>query len=143
MFRRGAYAPIYGYGYGGVYMDSGRGPVEVEQEAEGSGSEYVITVPPKKPSPNPRVYDVRETAGGGVEMRDFQGVSRSTSPPVDYWLIALKGGLIHAVGRYGMEDETFRFTTLKGKEFVVSPSEVDFDFTAQLNADLGREFVEP
>lgn len=145
---RGGYVPVYGYGYGGVYIDSGYGPVEVpEEERAESERAYVMTAPSREPKepPTPRVYDVREDADGRVEMTSIAaGDGRETlQNSVDYWLIALKGGLIYAADQYWRQQETFRFTTLEGKEFVVSMAELDVDFTERLNADLGRRFRKP
>jgi hypothetical protein len=140
------YLPIYGYGYGGVYIDSGSGPNAVVQDAETttSGSANVVTMPPQEPQrvPRSRVFDVRETADGEVTTRvldHYPGEERQR-PPAEYWLIALKGGLIYAADSFEERDETFRFRTLEAKEFVVPLAEVDVAFTERLNSDLGRDF---
>jgi hypothetical protein len=51
--------------------------------------------------------------------------------------------LIYAAESYEERDETFRFRTLEDKQFVVPLAEIDLDFTAKLNRDLGREFNLP
>lgn len=132
-------------------MDAGTGPVEVplEDQTE-SRSSYVITVPAreKKASPNPRVYDLREDVKGNVEMRPIRAADQRSdiaSPSVgeQYWLIALRSGLIYAAERYSAQENTFQFTTRDGTEFVVSRSEIDLPFTEQLNRDLGWSFGYP
>ena len=132
-------------------MDSGAGPVEAPQEDQTeSGSSYVITVPPreKKAPPNPRVYNVREDLQGNVEMRPIRAAEQRSdiaSPLVgeQYWLIALRSGLIYAAERYSAQENTLQFTTRDGTEFVVSRSEIDLPFTEQLNRDLGWSFSYP
>lgn len=140
------YFPVYGYGYGGVYIDSGSGPTEVapDETEDSTVSANVINVPPREPKqpPRSRVFDVRETVDGEIETRnldDHASVQRQ-NPAADYWLIALKGSLIYAADRYQQSDDTFRFRTLEGKEFVVPLAEVDVAFTEKLNADLGNDF---
>ncbi len=141
------YVPIYGgYGYGGVYIDSGSGPTPVTQEEETatSSSANVITVPQQEPQkpPHSRVFDVGKTADGEVTTRvlDHYPGQEGRRPAADYWLIALKGGLIYAAESFEERDETFRFRTLEDKQFVVPLAEVDLAFTEKLNSDLGREF---
>jgi len=140
------YVPVYGYGYGGVYIDSGSGPTAVAQDGESatSSSANVITVPPQEPRrpPHSRVFDVRETADGEVTTRvlDHYPGEERRRPPAEYWLIALRGGLIYAADSFEERDETFRFRTLEAKQFVVPLAEVDVDFTKKLNSDLGRDF---
>ncbi len=132
-------------------MDAGTGPVEVPQgDQTESGSSYVITVPAreKKAPPTPRVYDVREDVKGNVEMRPIRAADQRSdiaSPSVgeQYWLIALRSGLIYAAERYSAQENTFQFTTRDGTEFVVSRSEIDLPFTEQLNRDLGWSFGDP
>lgn len=135
--------PVYGYGYGGVYLDDGSGPAAVEQESEAStsGDANVITVPPREPQriPRSRVFDVGQTADGRVTTRDYSAEERSR-PSAEYWLIALKGGLIYAAHSFEERDDTFRFRTVEDKQFVVPLAEVDLAFTEKLNSDLGREF---
>jgi hypothetical protein len=148
-----------GFGYGGGFgfdgdYDPGDSEVEREneREVEGRGGDnpqprnsYVVSFPGSgaQKSPTPRVYDVRETPDGRVEMTPVGG-SESTAPPPaapgDYWLVALKGGLIYAVDRYERRDDTLRFRTLEDKQFVVPLAEVDLAFTGKLNSDLGRHF---
>ena len=104
----------------------------------------MITVPPsesKKP-PQSRVFDVRETADGEITTRilDHYPGENKRRPAAEYWLIALKGGLIYAAVGYEERDDTFRFRTLEDKQFVVPLAEVDLAFTETLNSDLGREF---
>jgi hypothetical protein len=138
--------PIYGYGYGSVYVDSGAGPTEIVPEGETAtaGSANVRTVQSKEFSktPNSRVFDVGENAEGQIVTRilDHYPGENKRRPPAEYWLIALQGGLIYAVGSYEERDETFRFRTLEDKQFVVPLAEVDLAFTEKLNSDLGREF---
>lgn len=147
VFGSRGYLPVYvGYGYGGVYVDSGSGPTEVTQEndAATSNSANVRTVRPREPQqpPRSRVFEVGETADGEVTTRildDYPGENRRR-PPAEYWLIALKGGLIYAAMSYEERDETFRFQTRDDKQFVVPLAEVDLAFTEKLNSDLGREF---
>ena len=140
------YMPVYSYGYGGVYVDSGSGPTAAPQEGEAStsGSANVITVPPREPQtpPHSRVFDVGQTADGRVTTRtlDHYPGEERRRPPAEYWLIALKGGLIYAAENYEERDDTFRFRTLEDKQFVVPLAEVDLAFTEKLNGDLGREF---
>lgn len=140
------YMPIYGYGYGGVYVDSGAGPTAVapERDVATSSSANVITVPPSesKRPPRSRVFDVGETADGQITTRvlDHYPGENKRRPSAEYWLIALKGGLIYAAGSYEERDDTFRFRTLEDKQFVVPLAEVDLVFTEKLNSDLGKEF---
>jgi hypothetical protein len=140
------YLPIYGYGYGGIYMDSGSGPTAVAPDGESatSSSANVITVPPQEPqkTPHSRVFDVGKTADGEVTTRilDHYPGEERRGPPAEYWLIALKGGLIYAADSFEERDETFRFRTLENKQFVVPLAELDLAFTKKLNSDLGREF---
>ena len=139
------YVPVYGYGYGGVYVDSGSGPAAVAQDGESatSSSANVITVPPQEPQKvHSRVFDVGKTANGEVTTRildHYPGENRR-SPPAEYWLIALRGGLIYAADSFEERDDTFRFRTLEDKQFVVPLAEVDLAFTEKLNSDLGRDF---
>jgi hypothetical protein len=142
VFGRRGYLPVYGYGYGGVFIDSGSGPTAVEQENETATSSEanVITVPAAEPKvPRSRVFDVGQTADGRVTTRDYPAEG-SSSRQAEYWLIALKGGLIYAADSFEERDDTFRFHTLEDKEFVVPLAEVDLGFTEKLNGDLGREF---
>jgi len=150
-----------GFGFGGGFgvdgdLDYDPGDFENEGEdarrdakgdAEGpqSRNSYVVGFPGTRSqqSPTPRVYDVQETPDGRIQMTPIEpGRSPAAAPaaPSDYWLIALKGGLIYAVDRYEQSDETFRFRTLEDKQFVVPLAEVDLAFTQKLNRDLGREF---
>ena len=142
-FGRRGRVPLFGYGYGGVYMDSGSGPTAMEQETETATSSEanVITVPPSEPRrvPRSRVFDVGQTADGRVTTRDYPAEGNSR-PSAEYWLIALKGGLIYAADSFEERDDTFRFHTLEDKQFVVPLAEVDLAFTEKLNGDLGREF---
>jgi hypothetical protein len=141
------YVPVYGgYGYGGVYVDSGAGPTAVAQEGDAAtaGSANTVTVPPRETQqpPRSRVFEVGTSADGDVTTRmlnHYPGENRRRAP-AEYWLIALKGGLIYAAGSYEERDDTFRFQTLADKQFVVPLAEVDLAFTAKLNGDLGREF---
>ena len=140
------FLPIYGYGYGGVYIDSGTGPNAVAQDGESATASgaNAITVPPRELQrpPRSRVFDVRETADGEITTRvldHYPGEERQRAP-AEYWLIALKGGLIYAADSFEERDETFRFRTLEAKEFVVPLAEVDVAFTEKLNSDLGRDF---
>jgi hypothetical protein len=55
----------------------------------------------------------------------------------DYWLVALRGGLIYAVSGYAIEERAFRFVTLQGDEYVVPLAELDREFTTKLNRDRG------
>ncbi len=143
VFGRRDQRPIFGYGYGGVYIDSGSGPTAMEQEDETATSSdaNVITVPPNEPQriPRSRVFDVGQTADGRVTTRDYPSEGNSR-PPAEYWLIALKGGLIYAAHSFEERDDTFRFHTLEDKQFVVPLAEVDLAFTEKLNGDLGKEF---
>lgn len=140
------YMPIYGYGYGGVYVDSGSGPIAVEQQSDASTSsdDNVIEVPPREPrrAPRSRVFDVDQTVDGRVTTRtlDHYPGEESSRPPAEYWLIALRGGLIYAAGSFEERDDTFRFRTLEDKQFVVPLAEIDLTFTEKLNSDLGKEF---
>jgi hypothetical protein len=125
--------------------DDARREAERETESPRSRNSYIVTFPGSRSqaAPNPRVYDVRETPDGGVEMTPIEPGRSPAAAPVavsDYWLIALQGGLIYAVERYEERDDTFRFRTVEGKQFVVPLAEVDLTFTAKLNGDLGREF---
>lgn len=142
--RQRGYPPIFGYGYGGIYLDNGSGPTEISQPEDtaedNGGNSNANRVQRDNPPPRSRTYEVHENAEGKVEMTSI-GASRQASQ--DYWLIALRGGLIYAVERYWRQDETFRFLTLNGKEFVISPAEFDLEFTKRLNADRGKEFREP
>jgi hypothetical protein len=141
--RRG-YSPVYGYG--GVYIDNGAGPIKVPQQTQTeSASAYVVAVPPReeKAPPTPRVYDIREDIEGNVEMTPIHSTNRPaavSSPSADapYWLIALRNGQIHATSRYSTRGDTLQFKTRDGTQFVVSLSELDRPFTERLNSDLGR-----
>jgi hypothetical protein len=150
VFGSRGYLPVYGgYGYGGVYVDSGSGPTPIAQENETAtaGSAKVRTVQTREFSdaPRSRVFEVGESADGDVTTRilDHYPSENRRRPPAEYWLIALKGGLIYAAESYEERDETFRFRTLEDKQFVVPLAEIDLDFTAKLNRDLGREFNLP
>ena len=146
IFGRRGFVPVYAYGYGDVYIDSGSGPAAVAQDGETSTSSNanVITVPPQEPRkpPQPRVFDVGETANGEVTTRilDHYPGEQRQSPAAEYWLIALRGGLIYAADSFEERDDTFRFRTLEDKQFVVPLAEVDLAFTEKLNRDLGRDF---
>jgi hypothetical protein len=83
-----------------------------------SGSGYVVTV------------------GEEVEAQEQPAEAPDSEEP-DYWLIALRGGLIYAVSGYAIEERAFRFVTLQGDEFVVPIAELDREFTAKLNLDRG------
>jgi hypothetical protein len=125
--------------------DEERREVEREGGRPESRNSYIVRFPSSRSqaSPNPRVYDVRETPDGSVEMTPIvpgESPAASPTPAVDYWLIALHGGLIYAVERYEQRDQTLRFDTLKGEEFVVPSAELDRVLTKRLNADLGRPF---
>ena len=60
----------------------------------------------------------------------------SDAPP-DFWLIALRGGLIYAVSEYGTEDRAVWFVTVQGDEYVAPLAEIDLAFTTKLNAERG------
>ena len=84
------------------------------------------------------VVTVGEEPAGEVE-EEARAVEEATEPPAasepDYWLIALRGGLIYAVSDYTIESRALRFVTLQGDEYVVPLAELDRDFTVKLNQD--------
>ena len=84
-----------------------------------SSSGYVITVGEEKPD----------------EAAQQEAPSDEAEP--EYWLIALRGGLIYAVSGYALEERALRFVTLQGDEYVVPLAELDRDFTVKLNRDRG------
>ncbi len=135
--NQAGYVPTYWPVYGYVYEYGGPSVVEVQPEvATDSQTTYTVDDGAAEPPVGTRiegrskVYEVREQD----KPAEAQG---------DYWLIALKGGLIYAAERFWMQNETFRFKTMAGKEFIVSPVEVDVEFTQELNGDRGREFQMP
>lgn len=120
------YWPVYGYEYGSPSV------VEVQPEvATDSRAEHAVESPSRAEiEGRSRVYEVGEEA-------------QPDETPQQYWLIALKGGLIYAAERYWMQNGTFRFRTLAGKEFIISPIEIDLEFSRQLNAERGLDFDLP
>ncbi len=124
------YWPVYGY----VYEYGGPSVIAVEPEAvTESTAEYAMEPAARAElAGRSRVYEV----GDGDEAAD-------DAARREYWLIALKGGLIYAAERYWMQNETFRFKTMNGKEFIVSPVEIDLEFTEQINAERGLAFELP
>jgi|GEM_PF-2061241 len=105
------YVPVYGlYGYSAT-------PNVIEVNAETlarSNAEHVIEVGEQKPA-----ADDVEAAGP------------------EYWLIALRGGLIYAAVEFGVEHRALWFVTKQGDEYVVPLAEVDAAFSRKLNADRG------
>lgn len=108
------YVPVYGlYGYAAS-------PNVIEVNAETlarSNAEHVIEV-------------------------DEEGVAeRPAEEPAapDYWLIALRGGLIYAATEFGVEHRALWFVTMQGDEYVVPLAEVDAEFCRRLNAERGYE----
>ncbi len=75
-------------------------------------------------------------------MDSGQSAPRSYSAQ-RYWLIALKDGTILAVKDYWLEGSRLRYTTVQGKEDSVEYSQVDLNFTTQLNRERGLEFRTP
>lgn len=109
------YVPVYGlYGYTAT-------PNVIEVNAETlaqSNAEHVIEVGEEKPA-----------------EADASSDAEAVDP--DYWLIALRGGLIYAAVEFGVEHRALWFVTKQGDEYVVPLAEVDAAFSKKLNADRG------
>jgi hypothetical protein len=93
-----------------------------------SGAGYVITV-----GDGESEGDAAEIPSA-EESSSEETVATETGDP-DYWLIALRGGLIYAVSDYAIEARALRFVTLQGDEYVVPLAELDRNFTVKLNQD--------
>lgn len=108
------YVPVYGmYGYAAT-------PNVIEVNAETlaqSNAQHVIEV--------------------GEQTTAAEPAERSEEP--DYWLIALRGGLIYAATEFGEEHRALWFVTVQGDEYVVPLAEVDAAFSRRLNQERGFE----
>jgi hypothetical protein len=93
-----------------------------------SGAGYVITVGDDENEGDEA--EIPSTEASSPE----ETVAADAGDP-DYWLIALRGGLIYAVSDYAIEARALRFVTLQGDEYVVPLAELDRSFTVKLNQD--------
>ncbi len=117
-----------------------------------SSAEHVVTADPRpapaRPAPEPKVIEVQpgepehtaEAPAGDVKV--FRGGSpRQLAERPAIYLVALKSGVIYTSREHWLEGETFHYITAKGAHQTAPLSEVDLDFTRQLNAERNMPFV--
>jgi len=68
---------------------------------------------------------------------DAKGVSERV------WLVAFSDGSIRAIKDYGLKGDTLTYVTRDGRSTSVPLSQVDLEFTLQLNRERGLEFRLP
>lgn len=120
------YYPVYGY------------------DSFGYGAPNVIAVGPGTRSRSSSSHVITVGDDDGREITTDRVAARAEAGEDLYFLIALRGGLIYAVGTYEVEGGTLDVTTLQGERYILPMAEVDLEFTKKLNADRGVEInLEP
>ncbi len=158
--RRGGFFPslpvvVVPYAYGGYpYAAGDSNVIVIERNTQtASSAEHVVTAAPQpaapaRPAPEPKVIEVQpgnpehtaESPAG--EVRVFRGGSpqRLEEKPALY-LVAFKSGVIYTSREHWLEGETLHYVTAQGSHRTAQISEVDLDFTRQLNAERNMPFV--
>ena len=125
--RGGVFLPIQTPIYG--LWDTALAPNVIQVPpgvATRSSAEHVIRVGEAAPAAE---TPATETAAEG----------RPAETPPEYWLIALRGGLIYAAKDFEVEPHAVWFITMQGDEYIVPRQEVDAVFSRKLNAERGVE----
>jgi hypothetical protein len=143
------------YAYGGyAYASNDPNVIVVDRNTQtASSAEHVITVPPQsaappRPAPDPKVIEVQpgqpegtaEAPAGDVKVLRGGSPQQLVEKQALY-LIALKGGVIYTSREHWLEGETLHYITTQGAHQIAPLSDVDLDFTRQLNAERNMPFV--
>jgi len=94
----------------------------------------------------PPVYAPAITGPAVLYPENYRGYDREadrTSAGDRYWLIFLKDHTIQAATDYWLEDSALNYVTREGTKTSVELSNVDLEFTKELNSERGRDFQLP
>ncbi|MBI1353399.1 MAG: hypothetical protein GC160_03560 [Acidobacteria bacterium] len=128
---RTAYYPLYFPIYGMYPYYSAPNVIQVQPNVQTQSSASHVIV----------VGDEKADATAPEPEAPADGSDPNAAPAQDpeYWLIALRGGLIYAAADYQVEPHALWFLTAQGDEYVVPLAEVDVAFSRKLNTERGVE----